>query len=297
MITRLNHWRWLVVGALGFAALAVWSAVFALAERQDLTLTVLDIGQGEALFIDAGNGVQVLIDGGPSDAILEKLGTAMPFWDRTIELVVLTHPHADHVSGLVSVLDRYRVGMVIDSGVAHEIADYAAWQERIRDQGIVRHVPVAGERIRIDADTVFEVLAPLENFDGRTAPVHDAMVVLRLVDAGATALLTGDAEADVEAHILSSGGIVSADLLKVGHHGSKTSTSARFLEAVRPAMAAMSLGAGNRYGHPHPSVVSRLEAAGVPIYRTDRRGDCIFTSTGESFAVRCVRENTLPAIE
>ena len=279
-----EHWRRHVLFGLLLTAIIIWTSVFAL-EQQDgrLTLSVFDVGQGDALFIDAGNGNQVLIDGGPDNTVLANIGGAMPFWDRTIELVVLTHPHADHLDGLIPVLERYDIGMVIEAGVNHSIPEYDTWHELIRERGVPLHIAKAGERIRVSPTVALEVLAPLHDFVGASRPVHDAMVVLRLVDRNAAALLTGDAEDEVERELLRSGATVRADLLKVGHHGSKTSTSDAFLEAVHPTFAVFSVGAKNRYGHPYQLVLDRLARAGIRILRTDRDGDVTFVSDGRAF--------------
>ncbi|OHA08315.1 MAG: hypothetical protein A3A44_02400 [Candidatus Sungbacteria bacterium RIFCSPLOWO2_01_FULL_60_25] len=279
-----EYWRRYLFLGLTVAAVFVWASVFAL-EAGDgrLTLSVFDVGQGDAIFIDAGNGNQALIDGGPDGAVLAKIGGVMPFWDRTIELVALTHPHADHLDGLIPVLERYDIGMVVESGVNHSIPEYDTWHTLIRERGIPLHIAKAGERIRLSPDAALEALAPLRDFTGTSAPVHDAMVVLRLVNRNAAALLTGDAEDEVEREMLRSGASVAADVLKVGHHGSKTSTSDAFLEAVRPNIAVISVGAKNRYGHPFQLVLDRLGRAGVRILRTDRDGDVVFVSNGVAF--------------
>lgn len=279
-----EHWRQYLFAGLAGAAVFVWASVFALeAEDGRLALSLFDVGQGDALFIDAGNGNQVLIDGGPDDAMLAKIGGAMPFWDHRIELVVLTHPHADHLDGLIPVLERYDIGMVIESGVNHSIPEYDTWHRIIRDRGIPLRIAKAGERIRLSPDATLEVLAPLRDFAGASVPVHDAMIVLRLADRDAKALLMGDAEDELEREMLRSGADVRADALKVGHHGSKTSTSDAFLAAVRPAIAVISVGSKNRYGHPHQMVLDRLRAAGIRIFRTDRDGDITFVSDGVTF--------------
>ncbi|OHA08234.1 MAG: hypothetical protein A3B37_03310 [Candidatus Sungbacteria bacterium RIFCSPLOWO2_01_FULL_59_16] len=279
-----EHWQRYVFFGLVLAAVFIWASVFALEAKDGrLTLFVFDVGQGDALFIDAGNGNQVLIDGGPDDAVLAKIGGVMPFWDRTIELVVLTHPHADHLDGLIPVLERYDIGMVVESGVNHSIPEYDTWHELVRERGVPLHIAKAGERIRVSPDAVFEVLAPLHDFVGTSLAVHDAMVVLRLTDRNARALLTGDAEDDVEREMLGSGAAVRADLLKVGHHGSKTSTTDALLGAVHPAVAVISVGAKNRYGHPYQLVLDRLSRAGVRVLRTDRDGDIVFVSNGTAF--------------
>lgn len=262
----------------------VWYAVFTLQARHDLRLTVFDIGQGDSVFIEAPNGNQVLIDGGPSSAVLGKLGSVMPFWDRSIDLIILTHPHSDHVTGLVEVLKRYDVGMVLESDVNYSTPEYREWHTLLEQ----KHIPVviarAGQKIRLSPKTELDILTPFRSFVGVSLNnVHEAMVVSRLVYASTSALLTGDMERPLEYQLVLSGSDLRSDLLKVGHHGSKTSTTEDFVRAVSPRYAVISVGRKNRYGHPHQQTLDTLAKFGIKIFRTDQDGDVEFVSDGKKF--------------
>ncbi len=276
---------WYILGAFALAAGCVWSAVFWVQAQEGLLrLFVFDVGQGDAIFIAAPGGGQVLIDGGPDSTVLTRLGEVMPFWDRSIDAVILTHPHADHLDGLIAVLERYGVGVVVESGVEHSIAEYEVWRRKIRELGIPRIVAVRGGIMRLGGGARLDVLLPDRPYDARRVRnIHEAAIVLKLSFASTTALLMADAELSRERELLASGINIHADLLKVGHHGSKTSTSEVFLRAVRPRLAAISVGAKNRYGHPAGEVLDRLQAAGVEIFRTDRDGTVTFISDGTQF--------------
>jgi competence protein ComEC len=225
-----------------------------------------------------------LIDGGPSNAVLAKLGEVMPLWDRSIDLIVLTHPHADHVTGLVEVLKRYDVGMVLESNVNYSTPEYREWHTLLEQ----KHIPVviarAGQKIHLSSKTELDILTPFESFVGKSpSNVHDAMVVTRLVYASSSVLLTGDAEKPIEYRLLLSGADIKSDILKVGHHGSKTSTTEDFVRAVAPHSAVISVGRKNRYGHPTQQTLDTLAKFNIPIFRTDQDSDVEFVSDGRKF--------------
>ena len=280
--------HWYLLGAFLLSAAVIWQAASSTGARAgSLTLFVFDIGQGDAIFIESPSGNQILVDGGPDDALPARLSEVMPFWDHSIDLIVLTHPHADHLDGLLAVLKRYDVGMVLESGVNHTIPEYGEWASELARRRITRVVGRRGQLVRLGGGAALRVLAPFRDYDGASVKnVHEATLVTELVFASSTALLMGDAEAALERQIVASGDDLHAEVLKVGHHGSKTSTSAALLAAVRPKFAVISVGRKNRYGHPHQEVLDRLEAAGVRVFRTDRDGTTTFTSDGRQFTVR-----------
>lgn len=237
-----------------------------------ITIWVFDVGQGDAIFIDAPNA-QVLIDGGRNSDVVEKLSEIMPFWDRKIDLIVNSHPHADHVTGLVHVLERYFVKEVWTSGQNYNTDVFAHFE----DLSIEKSVQF-GDVYELGAGAILTVLWPDESFKGaRLENVHDANVAL-LFEYGETSMLfTGDMEMEVERQILDQ--LDHVDILKVGHHGSLTSTSMELLLDISPNYAVIPVGE-NDYGHPHPAVVDRLENLGVVILRTDLDGDVRITTDG-----------------
>lgn len=225
---------------------------------------VFDVGQGDAIFIDAPDA-QVLIDGGPSDEVLEKLSAVMPFWDRTIDLVVLTHPHEDHVRGLTDVLERYDVGEVWVDGQRYnsEVFDYF----ESLSQGISKIV-VAGESISLGNGAELEVVWPFEEYQGQQIDdPNDGSIVTLLTYGEGNMLFTGDVGVEEEEQFMSS--LSHVDVLKVGHHGSRTSTGISLLGTITPDYAVISVGADNDYGHPHEIVLDRLEEIVSTILRTD----------------------------
>ena len=264
--------------------------VVTIATRPDgrLHITVLAIGQGDAILVEAPSGATMLVDGGPDPELtLRRIGANLPFHARRIDLLVLSHPHQDHVAGLVEVLDRFGVNAVLEAGIAFENPAY----ERLVADAAAAGIPVVlartgaevtldpTTRLRILYPTAADAVAPLPEGD-----INNASVVLEIRHGAFRALLTGDAEAPVESALLERGGLGPVDVLKVGHHGSHSSSTREFLDAVRPRVAVISAGIDNEYGHPAPETLAALE--GVPVFRTDLDGDIEIATDGSAFQVR-----------
>lgn len=278
--------------SIGVAAVALLGAL-TLASGPDgrLHLVALDIGQGDAILVVAPSGRTALIDGGPDpERTLRELGRALPFHQRRIDLVVLTHPHQDHVAGLVDVLRRFRVGMILDGERAFPNPTYARFRtDALREPAAQVVTARVGMSIALDPTTRLRVLFPSDTDADAPLPdddINNASVVLLLTGPGATALLTGDAEAPVERLLIDRGLVPDVTVLKVGHHGSTSSSSAIFLDAARPELALISCGLGNDYGHPAPSTLDALAARGVTTLRTDVDGTSEVTSDGRMIEAR-----------
>lgn len=262
---------------------AAWLAVFDLNGSDILEVTFFDVGQGDAIFIETSGNHQILIDGGPGSVVLEKLGEEIPFYDRTIDLVVLTHPHEDHISGLIKVLENYRVENVLWTGIAAETAIAAKWQEAIKKSKV--HIAYSGQRIIADG-MALEILYPFENLEGqKIKEVDDTSIVARLIFGSNSFLFTGDAFQSVEKKLIEQEVYLSSNVLKVGHHGSKTSTSQEFVENVFPETAVISVGKDNKYGHPNQETLAVLEKYGIRIFRTDEQGDIKIICNNKNYAV------------
>lgn len=263
----------------------IWYVVFYFEQHQNLLVTFFDVGQGDAALIEIPGGNQVLIDGGPDKKILSKLGRALPFWDREIDLLILTHPHADHLDGLLEVLKKYDVGMVIESGVNHSVPEYQEWPEILKEKKIKIVTASAGQKLLLGKNVKMDILSPFKNFSGQTVKnVHEATVASRLSYGKNSILFMGDAEKSLEYQMIFQGEKLDSDILKAGHHGSKTSSSEEFLKAVSPQAAIISAGRKNRYGHPHQEVLERLEKFGIKIFRTDLDGDIYLKSDGDMYS-------------
>jgi competence protein ComEC len=256
-----------------------------------LHVTALDIGQGDAILIEAPSGRSMLVDGGPDPELaLRRLGANTPFFARQIDLLVLSHPHQDHVAGLVEVLDRHRVRAILHAGIGFENAAFDRLVNDAAVAGVQLRLARAGQVLALDATTSLEILYPSEADASSPLPegdINNGSVVLLLRHGGFTALLTGDAEAPVEATLLGRGILRPVDVLKVGHHGSHSSTTPGLLDATRPSLAVISAGEDNEYGHPAPETLATLAAHGpIPVHRTDLEGDIEIVSDGRTYRVR-----------
>lgn len=273
-----------------FGGLVLVLAVITVANRPDgrLHVTVLDIGQGDAILVEAPTGATMLVDGGPDPELtLRRIGANLPFFARRIDVVVLSHPHQDHIAGLVEVLDRFRIGAILHAGIGF---DNPAYERLLTDAAQARTQVVlarSGQVLALDPSTSVRVLYPSSIDAAAPLPdgdINNGSVVIEIVHGGFRALLTGDAEAPVEDALLARGALRPVDLLKVGHHGSNSSTTPAFVAAVRPTIAAISAGTDNEYGHPAQETLATL--TGVAVYRTDLQGDIEIATDGRSFAVR-----------
>lgn len=278
--------KWYFLLGLLVATSLIWYAVFYFEARQNLLVSFFDVGQGDAIFIEAPNGNQILVDGGPGDKILAKLGQALPFWDRSIDLLVLTHPHADHLDGLLEVLKRYQIGAVLGSGASYSLPEYEEWHRILEEKNVPIIIARRGQRIIFSKAGELDIFSPFENFAGASLKnPHDANVVSKLIYGNSSFLLTGDAERSLEYRLLLASEDMSfyslkSAVLKVGHHGSKTSSFEEFLQSVAPKVAIIQVGRKNRYGHPTQEVLDRLATVGAKILRNDLAGDIIIESDG-----------------
>jgi competence protein ComEC len=254
-------------------------------------VTVLDVGQGDAILVEGSRGGRLLVDGGPDpDRLLVELDRRLPPWDRRIDAVILSHPHEDHVAGLALLLDRYRVERVFEPGMRGPGPGYSAWLDRVARPGAVSRLSIAaGDRLEVD-DVALQILWPIrgqvpsEPPDSGTGINNVSVVLLGTIDQRRF-LLAGDVEEEVDPTLVAAG-LPPVDLLKVAHHGSRTATTDAFVAAVRPRVAIASAGSGNPYGHPARPTLERLAAAGARVYRTDRDGSVSVAFDAAGMSVR-----------
>lgn len=278
-----------LIGVLIFLNVSVFQEVFALAGPRYLRLEAFNVGQGDSLFIQTPSRRVIMVDGGPDRAVLSKLAARLPFWQKRIDVVVLTHPDSDHISGLLSVLEKYRVDYIIWTGVLREGANFRQWLsllEKAEKRGSKIIMAKTGLAI-YSGGANMEVLYPFESLAGvSAAAANDTGIVSRLSYGQKSFLLTADISSKVEQELVALGDKLAADVLKVAHHGSKYSSAESFLKAAGPGVAVISVGANNRYGHPTPEVLQRLDNFGIKVLRTDQRGDIRFLSDGNNIQIQ-----------
>ena len=269
--------------SVSIAVMAVFVWFDALSEtEQRLTVTVLDVGQGDAILIETPGGRNILVDGGPSGPrLMQALGEELPASTRRLDLVVLTHAQDDHLTGLIAALERYDVPATLAGRLGATTAAYAAWQGALTLEGAAVHFAAAGEWLDLGGGIRLEVLAPGERLlESTDDDLNNNSVVLRLAFGEISFLLTGDLAAEGEEALLNATSGLRSTVLKVGHHGSDGSTTPGFLAAVSPRIAVISAGAENTHGHPHPTTQLRL--AGIPYFRTDENGSVRLQTDGRN---------------
>ena len=280
--------KWLILPLL-VVAILVWSVALTMSDDK-LHVSFLDVGQGDAILIQTPDGQNILIDGGPdSQQINLELSKKLPFWDRTIDLVVCTQPHADHVTGLVEVLLRYKVKQVLEPGIPYDASIYREWLRVIEDKGIEYNVAQAGQEIDLGTGIRMEIVNPPQKFfQGTSCDIDNNGVVLKLAWNKVSFLFTADIREEAEFDLIGQRANLRSTVLKVSHHGSMTSTIPQFLAAVDPEVAVISVGADNTFGHPSPEVVERLidRVDEDNVYRTDKHGTIEFITDGERLWVR-----------
>jgi len=283
-----GHRKWLILALLVIAIL-VWSVALTTPDDK-LHVSFLDVGQGDAILIQTPNQQSILIDGGPDPQRINlELSKKLPFWDRTIDLMVSTQPHADHITGLVEVLQRYKVKQVLESEVHYDSFIYREWVKLVKEKQIKNGIARVGQEIDLGSGIRIEVLnPPAKLFEGTSHDVDNNGVVLRLSWGEVSFLLTADIRQEAEFELVRQRVNLRSTVLKVAHHGSKTSTTPQSLAAVAPEIAVISAGVDNPFGHPSPEVVERLvdRLGEDKVYRTDEDGTIEFITDGEKLWVR-----------
>ena len=261
----------------------IWSVILENGSGK-LTVAFLDVGQGDAIYIEAPNGNQILIDGGGSKTVLRQLSKVMPFYDRSIDVIIATHPDKDHIGGLPDVLQRYDVDFFLDSGRESDSATFRELLRLIEVVGVERIEAKRGMVIVLDDDVYLNILFP--DRDVPEIESNTASVIAQLVYGETEFMLTGDSPKAIEEYlVMLDGEGLESDVLKVGHHGSKTSSAETFLGFVSPKYSVISAGRDNKYGHPHEDVVKTLEQFGSTILSTQNKGLIVFESDGENLIV------------
>lgn len=277
-LTRLR----LMILIVGIAcAIAIWlpQSVSSQMKGQYLQVHFLDVGQGDSAFIETPSGVQVLIDGGKDASVLRELGEVMDFSDKTIDMVVGTHPDKDHIGGLVDVLEQYEVGVILTTENKGETATAEIYNKLKNAEGAKIINARRGQEFALDASTTLRVIYP--DSDPTDMETNTSSIVLQLIYDESEFLFMGDAPKSIEEYlVLIEGEHLQSDVLKVGHHGSRTSTSELFLDEVQPMFAVISAGRENSYGHPHVEVTDMLFNFGVEMLETATGGTITFLSDG-----------------
>lgn len=280
----------ILLGFLISLAILIIINVIPLLSPQVLRVSFLDIGQGDAIWIQAPNGRELLVDSGPDQSIIDRLGEKKNFFDRTIDMILATHSDADHIGGFPYVLDRFKINTVIESEISSPTLIDRTFGQKIINEHSNKLTARTGERIILDPKhgVVVDILFPDQNPTGWET--NEASIVVKVSYGDTSFLLTGDSPSDVEDFLVKTYDTqLHVDVLKLGHHGSKTSSSDTFLQTVRPTTVIVSAGLGNKYGHPAPEVIERVESINAQILETSQLGTIDCRSDGKT--VSCIGSN------
>jgi len=271
-------WRSFLIG-LFLSTILLWSLVFT-APDQASHLYVFDVGQGDSIFIKTNTGKKILIDGGPSNAVLYQLGKVLPFYERNIDLLISTHPHADHLTGLLDILNRYKIKHILDNGQTYTSPEYKAWSTQTGGR-----LQSAEPRVLYqDQWNSLEVLYP--PLGPKKGNPNESAIVIKFTAFQHPALLMSDAGFTTENYLLSRCYSLDSEILKVGHQGSRSSSSKAFLQNVTPQDSIISVGKDNHFGHPAPQVLEKLNEIGSRIWRTDRDGTIEVVFHPQNYQIR-----------
>lgn len=276
-----------ILGFLFIAAILVWSAVAQSPKDQNLHLYFLNVGQGDSAYILTPSGQDILIDGGPDGVVLSELSKVMPFYDRQIDFVILSHPHADHLVGLIEVLKNYEVGEIIATDAIHTSPEYFEWLKIIKEKKVAYKLSFEQKELNVGQVNIDFLYPDRSLKDAKIDNLNNTSLVVRLSYGSFSTLFPGDAEEEEQTKLITHNSIRQlADktaILKVPHHGSKDGLSPAFLAAVSPEVAVISVGRDNKYGHPAEITLQKLEKANVKIYRTDQDGRIEIASDGKKW--------------
>ena len=278
-----------VLGAAILVLAVITAVIWNAALREDrhglLRVSFLDIGQGDSIYIESPTGTQVLVDGGPDSTVIRRLGEVMPWWDRSIDLVIGTHPDSDHIGGLIDVFSRYQIGTIMQSSVLGSTQTWNAFEKAAKAETPYMVTAERGQVIELGAGAYLEVLSPDRNVTN--VETNTGCVVTRLVYGKTSFMLSCDAPQAIEGYLVElDGARLQSTVMKPGHHGSKTATSPLWVGTVSPQYAVFSRGCNNKYGFPHAETVATLQKFGVPTEDTCKQGTVTFVSDGEKVALQ-----------
>ena len=284
LISAVKEWslrRWLLLHIIEIGILGLVLVQFFAITGNSLKADVLDVGQGDAILIRTPAFKRILIDGGEDGKVIGQLSSRIPFFRPKIDLLILTHPHRDHFGGFLEVIRKYKVGGILLTGSAAGDPLYAELLKEIKEREIPMTFASSQKDLEISPGVFLDILYPFEgkSFIGQDAKnLNNTSIVARLTDADGAPLmlLSGDAEIEEEREIILSGVEISANILKAGHHGSRTATSDIFLSAVAPKTVAISAGRDNSFNHPHPETLEKLNAKNIETRITMDEGTITF---------------------
>lgn len=279
-----EYFRWYFLVLIVLVSLILCFVVFREDRRGLMTVAFLDVGQGDSIFIESPTGVQVIVDGGPAKNLMREISKVLPFYDRSVDMIVVTNPDKDHFEGFIGFLEKYSVDVVLEPGTTNISDTYKTLEDEIKNKKIPKVIAKRGQVVDLGGGAHLEIIFPDRDISGLSA--NDGSLVMKLVYGETSVMLQGDSTAKIEEYLVSKDEDLDADILKTGHHGSKTSSVEKYVKAVSPEWAVISAGKGNSYGHPHKETLDTLNKEKVKILGTYDLGRIIFESDGKKFVLK-----------
>ncbi|MBU4141555.1 MBL fold metallo-hydrolase [Patescibacteria group bacterium] len=285
---RIKKIKLIALGILAISSFLVWSAYFSLRPNDKLAVTFFDVGQGDSALIETPNQDKIIIDGGPDNSVLAKVGRYFSFYDRAVDVLIITHFDSDHLAGAVEIAKNYDIGLIIVNGKQCVSSLCGEFEKVIKQKNIKVAAAAKGQEIDFGQGAKINILLPENQTDDNAKKEGDNnFSVISLLSFGKDSFLfTGDAEDKEEMELINIWPNLTADVLKVGHHGSKNSTNQLFLEKINPKFSVISVGAKNTYGHPHIETIEALKKIGSEIFRTDLGGDIVMETEGKGIMIK-----------
>ncbi len=280
-----TYFRWYFLLVLVIMSFALWNIYLHEKREGKLKFEVLDVGQGDSLFIESPTGIQVIVDGGPGNNLSREIGKAMPWYDRHVDMIVVTNPDADHYEGFIKFLDKYSVDKILEPGTTNSYSAYAVLENKIVGKNIEKIIARRGEVIDIGGGAYIQILFPDRNVS-EVSP-NMGSIVMKLVYGETSVLLQGDSISNIEQYLLElDGDYLKSTILKAGHHGSKTSSIEEYVAKVSPEWTVISSGVNNSYGHPNKETLETMSKLKIPSYDTCNNGRIVFESDGKEFVLK-----------
>ena len=282
--TRI-YLRWYILGFLLILALVLWSVVTH--ENRDgiLTIVFLNVGQGDSIFIESPTGTQILVDGGPNNNLSKEISTILPWYDRHIDMLVVTNPDKDHYEGFIPFLNKYSADVVLEPGTTNKSEAYGLLEKIIIDKKIPKILARRGQIIDLGGGAYLKVVFPDRDISGLNP--NDGSIVMQLVYGETSVMLQGDSPTNIEHYLFGlDGENLKSTILKAGHHGSRTSSSEEYVKSVNPQWVVISSGKNNTYGHPHKEVLDTLNKLVIKTIDTCNNGEITFESNGKNFVLK-----------
>lgn len=281
-----EHLRWYVLLSLIFIAGLLFYVLSHENRKGILKFEVLDIGQGDSLYIESPTGAQVLVDGGPNNNLSKQISKVMPWYDRHIDMLVITNPDTDHYEGFIKLLDKYSVDAVLEPGTYNKFPAYGYLENKFKEKNIPKILARRGQVIDLGGGAYLQVIFPDRDVSGLSS--NDGSIVMKLVYGETSVMLQGDSTAKIEEYLLSTEAstTLKSTILKAGHHGSRTSSSVGYVKAVSPKWTVISSGKNNDYNHPHKETLETMQKLDIPTYDTCNNGTIVFESDGKNFVLK-----------